>query len=199
LSTRDQLRIGVILAAGRGRRMGRTKQLVPWPTETEAKPLVAVAFDAIAPCCGEMVVVLGHERDAVAGALAPRLFHAVLSNPDAPLFESIRAGLAAASRLGPAATIVLQPADHPRVAPETLAALADAARANPEQAVLPEFHGRGGHPVFIPPALAGRLVNTDCPEGLGRFWADHPQHCHRLAVDDPTVVEDIDTPDQLGL
>jgi CTP:molybdopterin cytidylyltransferase MocA len=189
--------IGVILAAGRGRRMGRTKQLVAWPVEGGAKPLVAAAFDTISSACIEMIVVLGHERDAVAGALAPRLFHSVVSNPDAPLFDSIRAGLAAATRLDPAATVVLQPGDHPRVAPETLAALAAAARANPDQAILPEFCGRGGHPVFIPPALVARLLVEDCPHGLGRFWTDYPQSCCRVAVDDPTVVEDIDTPEHL--
>ena len=59
-------RIGVLLAAGQSKRMGRPKQLLPWPPKGEnPKPLVAAAFDAIARVCDEMVVVVGHEADDV--------------------------------------------------------------------------------------------------------------------------------------
>src|SRR5262245_52283036 len=87
---------GVILAAGRGRRIGRIKQLVEWPTTNGPKPLVAAAYDAIRPICEGMVVVLGHEADAVAAALGDRPFRRAMSDPGAPMFESIRAGLAVA-------------------------------------------------------------------------------------------------------
>ena len=56
-------RIGVILAAGRGGRMGGQKQLTPWQSADGEKPLVAAAYDAIRPICDDMVVVLGHEVD----------------------------------------------------------------------------------------------------------------------------------------
>src|SRR6185312_15899824 len=90
------MRIGVILAAGRGGRMGGKKQFVAWRSADGEKPLVAAAYDAIRSICDDMVVVLGHEADAVAAALGNRRFHRADSNPDAPMFESIRAGLRAA-------------------------------------------------------------------------------------------------------
>jgi molybdenum cofactor cytidylyltransferase len=195
---RTDLRIGVILAAGRGRRMGRTKQLIELPTADVPKPLVAAAYDAIRPLCSEMVIVLGHEADAVAAALGSRPFHRALSNPDVPMFESIRAGLAAARNVNSIATIVLQPADHPDVAGATLAALSSCSIQWPAMAIIPEHSGRGGHPVLIPPVVAALLIRSDCAEGLGQFWTEHPELCHRLPVDDPMVVRDIDTPGDLS-
>ncbi len=86
-------RIGVILAAGRGGRMGGTKQLKLWPSADGEKPLVAAAYDAIRPICDEMVVVVGDAADEVAAALGERPFHRTISDSDDPMFESIRAGI----------------------------------------------------------------------------------------------------------
>lgn len=190
-------RIGVILAAGRGRRMGRTKQLIEWPTATGPQPLVAAAYDIIRPICNEMVVVLGHDADAVATALGDRPFHRALSDPDAPMFASIRAGFFLARELRPDATIVLQPGDHPEVSPATLDALVNRLLPPAARAVMPEYNGRGGHPVLIPSDVVGLILNADCPDGLGQFWTEHPDLCERLPVDDSTILRDVDTPDDL--
>jgi molybdenum cofactor cytidylyltransferase len=190
--------IGIILAAGRGRRMGGTKQLVMLHTPAGEKPLVAAAYDAIGGACEKMVVVLGHEAQAVANALAPRSFRRVVSDPDAPMFDSIRAGLTAAEALDPAAAVLLQPGDHPHVSPQTLELLVNAGAEEPQRVIMPEFQGQGGHPVLIPPPIVRRLLVEACPAGLARFWADHPQLCRRITVDDPSVIRDIDTPEHPG-
>ena len=187
-------RIGVLLAAGRGRRMGGQKQFYPWPTTEGNKPLVAAAFDAIRAACDEMIVVLGHQSDAVAKVLEKRSFQPVSSDPDDAMFESIRAGLQRAQALAPAAQVLLHPGDHPEVAPDTLRAMINKAAEHPESAILPEYQGRGGHPVLIPPSLSRRLLQETCPDGLRQFWKDHPHVCVRLPVDDPCVVRDVDTP-----
>ncbi len=192
-------RIGVILAAGRGRRMGRTKQLVEWPAADGPKSLVAAAYDAIRPICDDMVVVFGHEAQAVAAALAGRSFHRASSDPDAPMFESTRAGLRAAQLIDRAATVVLQPGDHPEVALATLTILANRTLKQSVQAIIPEYRGRGGHPVLIPPAVLEVLAADACPAGLGDFWRANPELCIRVPVDDPAIVRDIDTAEDLAL
>jgi molybdenum cofactor cytidylyltransferase len=192
-------RIGVILAAGRGGRMGGKKQLITWRShEGGEKPLIAAAYDAIQPICDAMVVVLGHESVAVSAALGERPFHRTLTDPDDPMFESIRAGLKAARRIDPKAAVVLQPGDHPDVSPTTLELLKATAEARPIRAIIPQHCDHGGHPVIIPADLVAQLTQTECPDGLGQFWFDHPQLCERIPVDDPSVVRDIDTPADLG-
>jgi len=190
-------RIGVILAAGRGGRMGGTKQLAPWPAAAGTKPLICAAYDAIRPICDDMIVVLGHEADAVAAALTERPFHRAMSDPALPMFESIRTGLRAAHSINPNATIVLHPGDHPEVAPSTLRALSDWSLQRPVLAIIPEHAARGGHPILIPPNIAAIILNTECPAGLAQFWLDHPELCDRLPVDDPNILRDVDTPADL--
>jgi molybdenum cofactor cytidylyltransferase len=173
--------------------MGRPKQLLPWPPGG-GTTVVASAFDAIAPACDTMIVVVGHEGDAVRAALASRPFASVTADPDAPMFESIRRGLAEAARVDPTARVLLHPADHPEVRPGTLDRLRAEALLHPAQAVCPEHGGRGGHPVLVPPAVAATIVGADGDGGLRRIWIDHPGCCRRIVVDDPGVVRDLDTP-----
>jgi molybdenum cofactor cytidylyltransferase len=177
--------------------MGGNKQFTPWPTATGTIPLVAAAYEAIRSICDEMVVVLGHDADAVAAAIGKRPFHRTESDPSAPMFESIRAGLRIAQRINAGAAIVLQPGDHPEVAASTLDVLTNCSVERPARTIIPEYAGRGGHPIIIPPNIAALLVEAECSAGLGQFWLDHPDLCHRVPIDDPKVVRDIDTPADL--
>jgi molybdenum cofactor cytidylyltransferase len=188
-------RIGVLLAAGRSTRMGRPKQLLPWPPNSpDAKPLVAAAFDAIAPVCGEMVVVFGNEADAVIAALGEREFGAVAVDGGAEMIASVKAGLAVARGIDPTADVLLHPADHPEVRRETLDLLIQIAAKQPGRAIMPTFGGVGGHPVLIAAELAVDIVSYEGPGGLRQFWIDHADQCIRQEIDDPGVVFDLDTP-----
>ena len=175
--------------------MNGQKQFHPWPTEVGTKPLVAAAFDTIADHCDQLVVVLGHRAEEVAEVLRPRRFRAVLADPDSPMFSSIKVGLEAALELEPSAPILLQPADHPEVSPSTLDQLLKHAEECPDQAIIPEHLGRGGHPVLIPASIARLLLKEECPDGLGHYWAAHPEQSVRVAVDDSNTTKDIDRPD----
>lgn len=188
--------IGIIVAAGRGRRMGRTKQLLPWLDPRGRRPLVAAAFDSIAPACAAMVVVLGHDPAQVRAALGDRTFHFVKSDPDAEMFASVRAGISRAQQLDPHASILLQLGDHPEVGRQTLETLRHHQARAPRRALIPVFRSRGGHPVLIPPPVIASIVTFSDEGGLRRFWNLHPDSCLRIDVDDPTVVLDVDTPAQ---
>jgi CTP:molybdopterin cytidylyltransferase MocA len=135
--------------------------------------------------------------DSVAAALGDRKFHRAESDADAPMFESIRAGLRAALCIDSNPTVVLQPGDHPEVASSTLSTLETWSMKRPGRVIIPQIADGGGHPVLIPSRICMMLVEAECPAGLGRFWLDHPDLCHRVPVDDRTVVRDIDTPADL--
>jgi molybdenum cofactor cytidylyltransferase len=191
--------IGVLLAAGRGSRMGCTKQLKLWPATDGPKPLICAAYDAIRPVCDEIVLVLGHDAEKVGAALASRPFERAFSSADVAMGESICAGLRAAAAIDARATVVLQPGDHPEVAERTLRMLISESLMSPTQAVIPTYYGRGGHPAFIPGVVVQKILATSCPEGLKQFWADFPLLSRRLAVEDPSVVRDVDTPADLPI
>jgi molybdenum cofactor cytidylyltransferase len=190
-------RIGVLLAAGRGSRMGGTKQLTPWPSAEGPKPLISAAYDSIQAFCDHMIVVVGHEAIAVTAALRDRPFQSVQSSSDEPMFHSVRTGLLAAVAHDPAAIVILQPADHPEVARSTLQKLLDESLNRPTKAIIPQHAGHGGHPVLIPPRVVSAILNGDCPNGLGDFWLEHPEYCCRVPVDDAAVIRDVDTPEDM--
>ncbi len=185
--------VGVLLAAGRGRRMGTLKQLLPWGECENSKPLVAVAFDALAHVCDAMIVVLGIDQQAVVEALRPRALDSVKVDSDLEMMESVRAGLARAVQVEHVMTFLLHPADHPFVPPAVIEALHRAARGHPGCAVMPEHRGRGGHPVLIPAELSAEILTWRGSGGLRSFWEANPHRCVRIAVDDPSIVFDIDT------
>jgi len=116
--------IGLVLAAGAGRRYGMPKALVPY----EGRLLVQRAAATLAAGgCDDVLVVLGAEADRVRAA-APDLPRTV-ENPDwaTGMASSLRVGLAASAGTPAAAAVVLL-VDMPGVTPlavRRLVALAD--------------------------------------------------------------------------
>lgn len=189
--------IGIIVAAGRGKRMGRTKQLVLIKTAQGDLPLIAAAFDSISDVCSKMIVVLGHESQAVSDALKDRNFISLQSDPDQSMYESIRVGLQEAKRLDPSSSVLLQPGDHPQVKQTTLEAIRAASIVHETRAIIPTVNGKGGHPVLIPANLIEELITYSGECGLRQYWLDNPETCLRIAVDDPQSIYDVDRPEDI--
>lgn len=184
--------IGLLIAAGRGRRMGGGKQLIPWPPPDGSGTLIGSAFDHIQVACDEMVVVLGHQQREVEEALMPRSYISVCADPDAEMSASIQLGLAQAIASEDCQCIILQPADHPEVSPQTLVAIIEEADRH-KTAVTPCYGGRNGHPTAIPRHLAETIIDSELPTGLSEWFRLDSAHRRVLVVDDATVTVDIDT------
>ncbi len=208
MSSTTARHIGVLLAAGRGSRMGRTKQLMPWPPNGDEKKhigessisatsqpatVVETSFDLIAPHCAQMIVVFGHDAVAIVEVLQPRTFTAVISDPDSEMMHSIRLGLVEAQRQSLGSAVLLHPADMPAVSPHTIRCIVNAA-ASTGKAVLPEHNGSGGHPVVIPASLIHGIVTWQGEGGLRAYWEQHPMKVQRVQVDDAAATLDLDTP-----
>jgi CTP:molybdopterin cytidylyltransferase MocA len=183
---------GVLLAAGRGRRMGTLKQVLPWGAST----IVTAAFDAIAGACDAgMIVVVGADGDRVVAALGDRVFTRVDADSDAEQIESIRHGLRNALAITGVRRILLHPADHPAVTPATVARIVRAADDH-DGVVIPTHGGRGGHPVLVPAAVAEDVVSSPITGGLREYWREHPDRVHRVEFPDaPELTLDLDTPE----
>ena len=188
-------RIGILLAAGRSRRMGHLKQILSWGPTGDSKPLVAAAFDNVKPLCDRMIVVVGHQSDKVLNALVPRCFVSVTGHPDGAMFESLRAGLSKVQEMDASADIVIQPGDHPFVSLEVLEHLLEESGRHPNRAVMPQYQGKGGHPVLVPSSLLEPLLQWEGGGGLRDYWRSNPDACCRVEVDDPFVIQDLDTPE----
>ena len=175
---------GVLLAAGRGSRMGETKQLLPWGDGT----VVEASFDAIANHCNNMVVVRGADQERIVEALGSREFECVESDPDAELLASIKLGLSKAN-----GDVLLHLADHPVVPREVISTILSARN---DLAIIPTSGGKGGHPVLIPQNVVAKILGWKGDGGLRHYWEQHPELVLRLPVDNAEdMLINLDTPE----
>ena len=185
----------VILAAGAGQRLGGVaKALLPGRGGTFLATIAGVLADVGVAASRALVVVAPPHGDAVA-AEATRLGMASVVNPEPArgMGSSVGVGFAGLGRdvrFSDTAIALLWPVDHARVGAGAVRAVIAAARAH--GAALPTWQGRGGHPVAVGRALwPARADAGALPEGARSVLRGRAA---RVAVDDPGVVADVDTP-----
>ena len=189
---------GLLLAAGRSRRMGQTKQLLPWPYPDGDSTLLATSFDSLAQACHVMVVVMGHDADLIQQALGTRKYISVISDPDAEMSRSFQLGLNVIIQQNNVDRILLCPGDHPFITPKTLLSLVENSRSDPLHVIVPRYQNKGGHPAAIPNGLFQKLSEAQLSGGLNRWFKKHSDQIKHLDVNDPMIIQDIDSPSDLG-
>lgn len=181
---------GVVLAAGASSRMGRPKALL----ELDGRSFVARGVDLLcAAGCEPVIVVDGAHR------LGPIEGAALVHNPDwthGPL-ASLQRGLGQALARAPTlAACVVHHVERPRVAVETVTALLALLERAPGSLCQPSYGGRSGHPMVWPRELFDALLALDPARDTARTLVRGPAAGRRrkLELDDPGVVDNIDTP-----
>ena len=192
----------IVLAAGLSRRMGRFKLTLPWGGRTVIGQVVATLEAA---SVDEVIVVTGHRTDEVAAALAGTIA-VTAHNPDyasGEMLSSIQAGLRVlADRREPkpsprpneAAAVLLCLGDQPQMQAATVQGVSAAGEADGwRQIVIPSHRMRAGHPILVPNWLWPEILN--CTSTLGDVMAAHRDRTRFLVVDTPTILADLDTPE----
>jgi CTP:molybdopterin cytidylyltransferase MocA len=185
----------VILAAGLSSRMGRSKPLLPLPNgDTFVTRIVRSFLEA---GVDDVVVVLGHEADAVAATLiesgAPARF-VINEAYQTGQLSSVLRGLNAIDRPGVKA-MLLTLVDVPLVSPETIRAVVARYKATNAPIVRPVRGNDHGHPVLIDRMLFPLLRAADPQTGAKPIVRDHVSAAGDVAVDDEGAFCDIDTPE----
>ena len=91
--------------------------------------------------------------------------------------------------------ILIWPVDHFNVSAETVVRIAGARALR--GIVVPCHRGAGGHPTMFPYDLVPDILALDDSGGLNRMLRLHSERVHRLDVNDPGVVRDVDRPADL--
>ena len=142
-----------------------------------------------------MVVVVGPHRGAVAHELRGLPVELVDSEHwmDGRT-ASVQAGLAA---IPPDRDVLFWPVDHPFVRARTVDALLSARETDLLGVwFIPTFEGRGGHPVLWRPSVRGDIFDLRPDAPLRALLPEFGPQVRRVAVDDPGVVANVDTPEQ---
>ena len=178
----------VVPAAGLSRRMGREKILLPFRGSTIFETILQTLGRA-----GVSTIVAVLRPDLPEAAERARRGGAVVvtnPRPEDEMLVSIRLGLEVIST-DPDAVFVW-PADHPAVSAATVRLLAD--RADPARALLPTYLSRRGHPALIGRELLPEIARIPPEEGLRRLWRIRSDAVREIAVEDPGVIRNVDTP-----
>jgi molybdenum cofactor cytidylyltransferase len=186
----------VVLAAGESRRMGTQKLLLPFGDTTIVG---AVVRTALASRAEQVLVVLGADREAVRGELAPRgVGFAVNEDFHLGMLSSVQAGFRALPAAARAAVIML--GDQPFLAAPVVDAVIAAFETGGRGLVIPTFQGRRGHPVLIDLKYRKQVLAFDQADGLRRLMRAHPHDILEVEAGDANVLRDLDTPeDYAGL
>jgi molybdenum cofactor cytidylyltransferase len=194
---------GIILAAGESRRMGTDKALLPWPPitpgQTPSGTFLSAAIESLIRFTDEVIVVAGKNE----AHLAPVVYAngASLSvNPDPARgqFSSIQTGLQDVLNRGRDAAIVTL-VDRPPVSAETVERLHGAfgsAIARWKWAVVPEYNGKHGHPVFVAREMIEAFLKAPATATARDVQQENREHIVYVEVNDPLIAVNVNTPEE---
>lgn len=184
----------VVLAAGRGRRFDAAEHKLRQSLGASTV-LAGTLLNVIASQMPVVVVttseLASHARELVAA-------RDVVTLPASDLGEGFGIGRSIARGVqarGQSPGWLVLPGDMPLVKPSTLLAVAAELAESP--IAYAQHRGQRGHPVGFSTELYSELANLSGDEGARRIVARYPSLA--VEVDDPGVLMDIDTADDLHL
>ena len=188
--------VGLLLAAGAGRRMGRPKALL---ADGSGRPLTEVAVDRLlAAGSRHVTVVLGAEADRARDLLGSKPDRVVVADDwEEGIGASLRAGLAA---LPSAAAVLVTLVDLPDVGVPVMRRVLErwwVDGAGHDALVRATYAGVPGHPVLIgrdhwAPLLVTLAGDTGAQPYLSR------RIVHEVSCEDLATGRDVDRPEDLA-
>lgn len=182
--------VGIVLAAGRGQRMGADKALLDLAGRTAFEH---VAEQCLAAGIDDLLVVRREDAALLPQPQRTPPIQIARWSGDGDMADSLRI---AESRLPEAATtVVVLPIDHALVLADTIGAVAAAAQRPGIAIALPLFRGKPGHPIALTPATFREI------RAAGRTLRDlvraDPDRVAAVPTANPWVLADLDRQDDL--
>ena len=185
----------MVLAAGRSRRMGTQKLLLPF----RGQPLIAQVVDELLRSPVDQVfVIVGKKGKPILEAIAGRRVRFVTNrHPEDEMLYSVRCGLTAMPEQSEAVLVAL--GDQPGITADVVAELIRSFHATGRGIVVPTYKGRRGHPLLFATHYRSEILTRYEGRGLRGLLETHPQDVFELEVTTAGILEDIDLPEDYEL
>jgi molybdenum cofactor cytidylyltransferase len=182
----------LILAAGQSKRMGKAKMLLPWGTNTVLGQVIE-AFQTAR--VDEIVVVTGGdgaEVERIAEACRARsVFNDAYATQE--MLSSVQAGIRAMAADIDALFVAL--GDQPQIQAQTIEKIAQRYAETRAALIVPSYQMRRGHPWLVSRGRWDEILRLRCPQTPRDFLNDNADKISYVMVDTPTILQDIDTPE----
>lgn len=175
--------------------MGRPKATLPWGdgetfVSAALRPMHGAGLSPLLVVCGAH---LRETQAALPGDVPVLVLHNPL--PERGQLSSLKIAIESVQDDPRLCGALVALVDHPGVTVATLDALT--AHAAPPRIVVPRHRGRRGHPVVFGRDLFREILDTPDADGARPVVRKDPDRVLEVEVDDPRVLLDIDTPDDL--
>ena len=180
---------GIVLAAGKGKRIGSNKAIVRLNGVSFLKIVTSCLQET---GCSPVIVVVGSNAETVKHHTHNLNVDFVLNkNWQDGQFSSLKAGL---SRLDSnVAGVLVALVDHPLVALNTYRLLLKNFRDFPNKIIIPLYNSKQGHPIILPKAIIREALQSPDNLNLREVFHHHQEMVFRLEVNDPGILKDINT------
>lgn len=185
--------MGVILAAGESRRMGKLKALLPFGDRTVIEQVVhallQVDLDGVA-------VVLGYRAPEIAAVLEPWPVRILYNdNYRDGMTTSVQVALRQITPVPDAYLLAL--VDQPHLGHEPAQRVLDAhAQAPNKGLVIPTYQGKRGHPIVLSSQYRQEVLALGRDQGLNRVTRGHPEATLEIPLADDFILYDMDYPEE---
>jgi molybdenum cofactor cytidylyltransferase len=181
----------IILAAGESKRMGRPKMLLPWDKSTVLQAVVTT-FQAAG--IKDILVVTGGAHNLVnrlVGHTVQTIYNENYEQGE--MLSSIQIGIRVKMRESQAVLIGL--GDQPQVQIRTIQQIVQEYKHTSSPLIVPSYNMRRGHPWLVARELWEEILNLAPPDTAREFLTQHAGAIHYLVSDTPTILQDLDTPE----
>ncbi len=182
----------IILAAGRSKRMGQPKMLLPWGKSTVIEHVITTFRQA---GIEDLLVVTGGAGEHVNKAIERYPVQKIHNNDYATgeMLSSLQCGLRALPDRVQATLIGL--GDQPQVEERTIRLICEAYQESNTKLVVPSFQMRRGHPWLVVRPLWAEILALKAPESPRDFLNRHAKEIHYVDAGTPSILADLDTPE----
>ena len=182
---------GVILAAGSGSRMGKTKQLLPFGKTTLLGQAIKNAKES---ALHEIIVVLGHRADKISQTIDFSKTKIVINKEYSKgQSTSLIKGLENVSSICNAAMFLL--GDQPLVSAAIINQLINAFETSDAPIIIPYCNNKRGNPVIIARPLFHRLKSLSADTGARAVFDEFKESILKVQILDNAILIDVDTMD----
>jgi molybdenum cofactor cytidylyltransferase len=182
---------GVILAAGRSSRFGRSKALLP--VEPAGPTFIARLIGLFRTASVDEVFVVGRHDDLALRQVVQGSAARFVVNADADRGQ-LSSLVTALDAIDPRVRgVIVMPVDIPLIQAATIATVRDTFLRATSPIARATYRGRHGHPVIFGSGVFDELRRADPNTGAKAVVHAHAHELLNVEIDDPAVLRDVDT------